>query len=48
MATKKKTKKKEDMTAEELVAGLRRRYGHLPTKASEEAHKKRKKKGKNG
>ena len=44
MAAKKKTKKKEQ-TAEELVEGLRRRYGHLPTKASEAA---RKKKGKNG
>ena len=36
--------KKKAMSAEELVAGLRRRGGHLPTKASEAARKKRKKK----
>lgn len=34
--------KKKTMSAEDLVAGLRRRGGHLPTKASEAAHKKRK------
>jgi hypothetical protein len=44
---KKKTKKK-DLTAEELIAGLRRRYGHLPTKASEAEYHKRKKKKKKG
>jgi hypothetical protein len=44
--TAKKTQKKEQ-TAEELIAGLRRKGGHLPTKASEAARKKRKKKGKN-
>ena len=35
---------KKSLSAEELVAGLRRRGGHLPTKASEAARKKRKKK----
>ena len=35
--------KKKQLSAEDLVAGLRRRGGHLPTKASEAAHKKRKK-----
>ena len=37
---------KKPLSAEELVAGLRRRGGHLPTKASEAARKKRKKKEK--
>lgn len=50
MAAKKKAKKKgfgKTITdTEELVAGLRRRGGHLPTKASEAARKKRKKKAK--
>lgn len=45
-------RKKKEMTAEELVKGLRRRGGHLPTKASEAARKKReeeeKRKARNG
>ena len=51
MAAKKKAKKKTKkqmvamLSPEELVAGLRRSGGHLPTRASEAAHKKRKKKG---
>ena len=36
--------KKKTLSAEDLIAGLRRAGGHLPTKASEEAHDKRKKK----
>ena len=40
------------LSAEDLVEGLRRRGGHLPTKASEaarkEAEKKKKKKAGNG
>ena len=36
---KKSAQKKQ--TAEELVAGLRRRGGHLPTKGSEGLRKKR-------
>lgn len=39
---KKKGFGKEITDPEELLAGLRRRGGHLPTKASEAAHKKRK------
>jgi len=35
------------LSPEELVEGLRRRGGHLPTKASEAARKKREKKKKN-
>ena len=39
------------LSAEDLIAGLRRRGGHLPTKVSEkarmEAEKKKKKKRKN-
>jgi len=48
MATKKKAKKKgfgrTIMDPEELVAGLRRRGGHLPTRLSEAARKKKIKK----
>lgn len=47
MAAKKKAKKKtakKTLSAEELVAGLRRRDGHLPTRLSEEAYKKKIKK----
>lgn len=36
---------KKIMSPEELVAGLRRRGGHLPTKASEAARKRKKKNG---
>ena len=49
MAAKKKAKKKTAkkmiamLSPEELVAGLRRARGHLPTKASEAARKKKKK-----
>jgi hypothetical protein len=44
MATKKRKKEVLAMlSAEDLVAGLRRRGGHLPTKASEAALKKKKK-----
>lgn len=46
MAAKKKAKKKavkKTLSAEELIAGLRRAGGHLPTKASEAAYKRRKK-----
>jgi len=32
--------KKKPMSAEDLVAGLRRRGGHLPTKASEKKRKR--------
>lgn len=39
MAKKKKGKKKEQ-SAEMLIAGLRRRGGHLPTKASEATRRK--------
>lgn len=35
---------KKKQTAEELVAGLRRRGGHLPTKASEAARKEKERK----
>ena len=46
MAVKKKNARKKVamLSTEELVEGLRRRGGHLPTKASEAEHKKRKKK----
>ena len=56
MAAKKKSKKKiakkktgkrimqAAMSAEDLVKGLRGRGGHLPTKASEAARKRRMKK----
>jgi len=40
MAAKKKNGKKQ--TAEQLVQGLRRRGGHLPTKVSEAARRKKK------
>ena len=47
MAAKKKAKKKTAtkiamLSPEELVAGLRRARGHLPTKASEAARRKKK------
>jgi len=51
MAASKRSKKKNGrmqvamLSPEELVAGLRRRGGHLPTKASEAVRKKKKKKG---
>ena len=35
---------KKPLSAEELVKGLRRRGGHLPTKASEKERKKKEKK----
>lgn len=38
--------KPKKLSAEELIAGLRRRGGHLPTKLSEAAHKRRSKKAK--
>ena len=47
MAAKKKAKKKTAnkmvamLSTEELIAGLRRRGGHLPTKVSEAARKKK-------
>jgi hypothetical protein len=46
MAKKTKKKPKQMMamlSPEEMVAGIRRSKGHLPTKASEAVHKKRKK-----
>jgi len=45
MAARKKNNRKTQ-TAEQLVKGLRRRGGHLRTKVSEAA--RRRKKGKNG
>ena len=47
-AAKKKTAKRIQvaMSAEDLVAGLRRNRGRLPTKASESAFKRRQKKKK--
>lgn len=41
---KKKKKVKKLLSAEELIAGLRRNRGHLPTAFSESEHKKRMKK----
>ena len=43
LAKKKIAKKKTQiaMSAEDLVKGLRRRGGHLPTKASEAARKRK-------
>ena len=40
-----KKKNGKTQTAEQLVKGLRRRGGHLPTKASEAARKRKKKNG---
>ena len=54
MATKKRSKKKNGrmqvamLSPEEMVAGIRRAGGHLPTRASEAAHKKAMKKKKKG